>query len=86
MLYELNEFQTEEVSKSSTRKGKLDEDVCFIKETSQDILWIDQELVNSLGIRYNSSLKDNRRGSEVLEKASAGLQTIDKCGLLRKHK
>ena len=69
----------------SVRKGKIDATTIFTVG-SQQIPTVSQEPVKSLGRWYDSSMKDTKRGLEIVELATEGLLAINRCGLQGKLK
>ncbi|GFN81495.1 reverse transcriptase [Plakobranchus ocellatus] len=76
-------FKLKKSRSLSITKGKLDEDVCFIV-TNQDIPRINLEPIKSLRRWYDSSLKDSKCRSEVLEQSFRGSASYRQVWLARR--
>ncbi|GFO30697.1 reverse transcriptase [Plakobranchus ocellatus] len=63
------EFKPKKSRSLSIRRGKVDEATTFTL-AEQQIPTVSHEPIKSLGIWYDSSMKDTMRGSETLELAS----------------
>ena len=77
-------FRPKKSRSFSVRKGKIDATTFTV--ANQQIPTVSQEPVKSLGIWYDSSMKETKRGLETVELASEGLLAINRCGLQGKLK
>ena len=73
-------FKPKKSHNLSVRKGKIDATTTFTA-ANQQIPTVSEEPVKGLGSWYDSSMKDIKRGLEIVELAIEGLLGINRCGL-----